>query len=63
MPVASAAVKYSFERDGYRIEPSVDLHTQNPYLSVAKRHKNANIKVGPLQLLSCPSPWSCRLHC
>ena len=28
IPVASAAVKYSIERNGYRIEPSFDLNTQ-----------------------------------
>ena len=56
VPVASAAVKYSMERDGYTIEPSFDLNTQNPYLSVAKRHRNANIKARFASLPACALP-------
>lgn len=44
IPVAAAAVKYSYEKDGYLIEPAVDLNTNEPYLSVQKNKDNYRLK-------------------
>ncbi|KAK9799816.1 hypothetical protein WJX73_003553 [Symbiochloris irregularis] len=44
IPVAASAVRYSLHKDGYEIEPAVDLNTQEPYLSVGKQHDKYHFK-------------------
>ena len=38
MPIATSAIKYSLEKDGYLIEAAADLNKQAPYLSVQRRY-------------------------
>lgn len=38
IPVSTAAVKYSIEREGYTVEPAYDLNTKGAFLSVTKAH-------------------------
>lgn len=38
VPIATSAVKYTLEKDGYLIEAAADLNKQAPYLAVQKRH-------------------------
>ncbi|KAK9824139.1 hypothetical protein WJX72_008067 [[Myrmecia] bisecta] len=44
IPVSTAAAKYSYERDGYLVEPAVDFKRQAPYLSVQKNYKGNTLK-------------------
>ncbi len=36
VPIATAAATYTYEKDGYVIEPQYDFHKQAPFLSVYK---------------------------
>ena len=38
VPIATSAIKYSLEKDGYLIEAAADLNKQAPYLSVQRRY-------------------------
>jgi hypothetical protein len=44
IPVSTAAAKYSYERDGYLVEPAVDFKRQAPYLSVQKNYNGNTFK-------------------
>lgn len=44
IPVAAAALKYSLDKDGYHLEPAIDLNTNEPYLSVGKQHNQYHVK-------------------
>lgn len=38
VPIATSAVKYNVEKDGYLVEAAADLNKQAPYLSVQRRY-------------------------
>ena len=43
IPISTSAVKYTLEKDGYKVEPAFDIATRNPYLSVEKYLSDKNV--------------------
>ena len=38
VPIATSAIKYNVEKDGYLVEAAADLNKQAPYLSVQRKY-------------------------
>lgn len=44
VPIATSAVKYNVEKDGYLVEAAADLNKQAPYLSVQRKYGKQTYK-------------------
>lgn len=43
IPISTSAVKYTLEKDGYKVEPAFDIATRSPFLSVEKYLSDKNV--------------------
>lgn len=43
IPISTSAVKYTLEKDGYKVEPAFDIATRSPFLSVEKFLSDKNV--------------------